>query len=362
MKFGPALLAASLLALPAAAFAQPVDGFYVGAGFGFNGVQDQTIDSVQSGGVTLATPGAKGHTNGGPMVSVSAGYGYGNGFRLELQADYRNYHQQLAGSVAGIAVASLPGLGGSALNETYGGFVNGYLDFDVGVPHVYPYVGLGAGYERTSLSIPLKTVSNCSPALQGMLGVAFPVPAVAGLSFTAEYRMMATLLEERFSSNGQSAKVAQQYNHAAVIGLRYVFQHQGAEQDAPIAQPVADDAPAPPPKPVPAAPAARTYLVFFDWNRADLTAAARNIIADAARAAASLKVTRIEVSGHTDRSGASGYNQTLSQARANAVAAELQRLGVRQDEIVIQGFGASQPAVAGAGQEAQNRRVEIVLK
>ena len=75
--------------------------------------------------------------------------------------------------------------------------------------------------------------------------------------------------------------------------------------------------------PAPAPAPARTYLVFFDWDRADLTARAREIITEAAQNAGRVQTTRIEVAGHADRSGSPAYNQRLSQRRADAVAAEL---------------------------------------
>ncbi|WP_431268181.1 OmpA family protein [Dankookia sp. P2] len=70
---------------------------------------------------------------------------------------------------------------------------------------------------------------------------------------------------------------------------------------------------------------ARTYLVFFDWDRADLTGRAREIIGEAAQNARRAAVTRIEVAGHADRSGTPAYNQRLSQRRADAVAGEARR-------------------------------------
>jgi outer membrane protein OmpA-like peptidoglycan-associated protein len=125
-------------------------------------------------------------------------------------------------------------------------------------------------------------------------------------------------------------------------------------------------APAPAPAPVvaPAPAPARTYLVFFDWDKSDLSARARQIISEAATNASKVKVTRIEVSGYADLSGTHVYNQALSQRRANAVAAELVKDGVPQSEIVTQAFGDSHPLVPTAPgvREPQNRRVEIVLK
>ena len=142
------------------------------------------------------------------------------------------------------------------------------------------------------------------------------------------------------------------FNHSALVGVRYAF-----------------NTPQPPPPPVVQAPApvqqvARTYLVFFDWDRADLTDRARQIIAEAAQATTRTQVTRIEVAGHADRSGSPAYNQGLSQRRAQTVAAELVRLGVQREAISVQAFGEGRPLVATADgvREPQNRRVEIVLR
>ncbi len=118
-------------------------------------------------------------------------------------------------------------------------------------------------------------------------------------------------------------------------------------------------------QPAPAQPAiARTYLVFFDWDRADLTDRARQIIAEAAANAPRVQTTRIEVAGHADRSGTPQYNQRLSRRRADNVAAELVRQGVSRNIISIEAFGESRPLVPTADgvREPQNRRVEIVLR
>jgi iron complex outermembrane receptor protein len=126
--------------------------------------------------------------------------------------------------------------------------------------------------------------------------------------------------------------------------------------------------PAPPeseaPAPAPQVAPVRTYLVFFDWDRADLTARARQIVATAAEASTRVQTTRIEVDGYTDLSGTVPYNQKLSVRRAESVQAELVRDGVPSSEITIHGYGESDPLVPTAPgvREPQNRRVEIVLK
>jgi iron complex outermembrane receptor protein len=118
-----------------------------------------------------------------------------------------------------------------------------------------------------------------------------------------------------------------------------------------------------PPAPPPVAPV-RSYLVFFDWDRADLTARAREIVAAAAQASTHVQTTRIEVSGYTDLSGTAAYNQKLSIRRAETVEKELIHDGVAASEIAIHGYGESNPLVPTAPgvREPQNRRVEIVLK
>jgi outer membrane protein OmpA-like peptidoglycan-associated protein len=124
--------------------------------------------------------------------------------------------------------------------------------------------------------------------------------------------------------------------------------------------PAAAVAPAAPP---PAIAPARTYLVFFDWDRADLTARASQIIAEAATASTHVQVTRIMCNGYTDTSGTPKYNLDLSLRRANTVANELVRDGVPRGEIDIKGFGETHPLVqTGPGvREPQNRRVEIIF-
>jgi iron complex outermembrane receptor protein len=126
--------------------------------------------------------------------------------------------------------------------------------------------------------------------------------------------------------------------------------------------------PPPPPEaasivPPPAVLPTRTYLVFFDWDRADLTDRARQIVASAAEASTHVQTTRIDVNGYTDLSGTPAYNQKLSVRRAETVQQELVRDGVAPGEISIHGYGESNPLVPTAQgvREPQNRRVEIIL-
>ena len=92
MKLRNALLAATVMAAPVAAMAQtqPVTGPYVSLGAGYN--------FMSNNGTSV--PGVSGKpnltTDGGPMGVVAGGYGLGNGFRFELEGQYRWLHSQLS--------------------------------------------------------------------------------------------------------------------------------------------------------------------------------------------------------------------------------------------------------------------------
>src|SRR4029077_18734787 len=119
--------------------------------------------------------------------------------------------------------------------------------------------------------------------------------------------------------------------------------------------------PAPPPPPPP--PAVRTFIVFFDFDKANLTAEALEVVREATRTAMQNGAVRIVITGHTDTVGARAYNQVLSERRAGAVRDEMVREGLRADDIMTVGRNFSQPLVeTGPGvREPQNRRAVIDL-
>lgn len=122
--------------------------------------------------------------------------------------------------------------------------------------------------------------------------------------------------------------------------------------------------PAPPPPPPPPPPAQPTsFMVFFDWDRSNLSAQAQTTIQQAAAAYKSRGSARVTATGHTDTSGPDGYNMALSLRRANAVKTGLVQQGVPEQAITVIGKGESNLLVqTGDGvREPQNRRVEIVM-
>jgi len=376
MTLRTALLATTILAVPGIASAQNynpnlVRGVYIAAGAGVNWLGSSDVSSTGPLATSLA---AAGRSTGGTIefetgwVGVaSIGYGFGNGVRVEIEGNYR---QNEVDSISGFGGTS----GASGTSRTYGVMANAFYDFDLGQGGTFsgvsivPYIGIGAGYawrefQNVSANVLGGSINTDGSdgrfAYQAIAGVAVPLTQWApGLAFTAEYRFFGTLESDIDTSSGggsftvsRGTTKSQNYNNSILIGLRYAF----------------NAAPPPPPVVAPAqAPAAaRTYLVFFDWNRSDLTDRARQIIDEAAQNAQRAGgVTRIEVAGHADRSGTPQYNQTLSERRAQTVAAELERRGIPRSVMTIQGFGETRPLVPTADgvREPQNRRVEIVLR
>jgi OmpA-OmpF porin, OOP family len=352
MKLRLALAAATCLALPVMAHAQPVTGPYVSL----------------EGGTSIANPtGFENRTDGtsGKLnfrdsyaVATSVGYGFGDGFRVELSGNfYRNTVHKFSYN---------GGLGETLANggmNTYGPMVNALYDVDIGLP-IFPYIGAGVGYQWQKMVTPLKSEFDSVSGTKGsfayniIAGIAYPLPWVTGLSVTGEYRFM-QLVESRnyndtIAGDDVWAHVGQSSSSTFLLGLRYqIFNPPPPAPPAPPA-PVAAPAPAP----------ARTFLVFFDWDKATLTPRATQIISEAASDSKTSSVTTLQVSGYTDTSGTPDYNMGLSERRAKAVAAQLETDGVPASEIEIHAYGETHLLVAtGPGvREPQNRRVEIVLQ
>jgi outer membrane protein OmpA-like peptidoglycan-associated protein len=362
MKFRHALLAATILAAPfalsSAAKAQPVTGLYIAGGGGYN-VEEKTkakhiiVDGVD-GGDTAHISLHNGYTG-----EASVGYGFGNGVRVEIEGDYiedRFNRADFAGS-NGYTTGK---------ESKYGAFANAFYDFDIGLPYLYPYIGAGVGWQLVDFndfsSGPVGiNKTKGALAYQGIAGIAYPIPYVPGLSATLEYRFIGLATSRKYTGGTfggnlpVSFKIQHEYNNSVQIGLRYAFG---------VAAPMA---PAPTPAPVAAAPApapAKTYLVFFDWDKYNLSPRATQIIAQAASDSHTQQTTTIAVSGYTDTSGTVDYNQGLSERRAKAVAAQLVTDGVSSSEIEIHAYGETHLLVpTGPGvREPQNRRVEIVLQ
>ena len=312
------LFAAALMVLaPAAVQAQSInaqEGFYIGAG---------------GGAAWFIGSNSNANTWTGWSVGGKAGYDF-VGPRLELEVGYG----QIPTS------ANIPG---TAINGKVGQLnvmANLLYDF-MPTSVITPYIGAGAGVAFVDSN---SSLGSTQFAYQGMLGVAYNVNEQ--LRFMIEGRYVGTTSP---SVNTPFGNVSFQNNNIlALAGVTYKFVSP----------------PPPPPPPAPSMVAPPSFMVFFDWDRSNLSAQALTTIKQAAGAYKQKGNARITATGHTDTSGTEAYNMALSLRRANAVKDALVREGVPATAIAVLGRG-EQGLLVQTGpnvREPQNRRVEIVIQ
>ncbi len=290
--------------------------------------------------------------------------------RLELGLDYSGY------DVSSIHVSNAGGLGPSLNGASsrpsgsvgvFDGMVNALWDFRTGTPFV-PYVGLGVGAADVKLdnfSVAGKPLSNSSDmvfAYQPIVGVKFFVTDQVALGL--EYRYFATVQPTFKDASGASFN-GRVESHNILASLTYHFGSPPAPPAPPPPQPAVVMPPVAPlgleqinPS---AGPAKQTFIVYFDLNRASLTAQGMRIADAAAAAFKQTAATHIEIAGFTDASGGRAYDENLSRRRAETVRDYLVRQGVPLSEMAVSWHGKSNERVAtpDGAREPQNRRVEI---
>jgi OOP family OmpA-OmpF porin len=328
--------------------------------------------------------------------------GFNAGARLGLQYGPLRVEEEYSYRHNGLS--SFQSFFGPGINNAFSGnrntnsiMTNFIYDFTIGWP-VSPHIGFGVGAVNNVDSISLnpvtltglgRTTVSTPAGIAGVIGATSPFPnptlggtflkgnswnfgyqAIAGirydinplLAFDIDYRYMAST-DPTFNNKGvapfppfgfppNAVKYKSGYNTQNIVAsLTMKF---GAPPPAP-------PPPAPPAPPPP--PTHQVYLVFFDWDKYNITPEGQQIIQLAANQYRSGGRVTLQVTGYTDTSGSAGYNQRLSERRANAVAAALERLGVPRSDMVVAGRGMNDlrvPTPPGV-REPQNRRVEIVF-
>jgi len=342
------------LALPAAAQVGP----YIGIGGG--------IHMPRSSDLSVGATARTADFDNGFLIGGAFGYKWDSGVRLEAELGFREAD-----------VDNFSGTAWTGSQKTWSTMGNLLYDFNVDAD-VTPYVGLGAGMSWVGWK---KNFQGPTPpnfdgtdskfTWQGIAGVATSVSEQ--LKFYLEYRYIRTG-NTSFEANVPTALPVisghRDVSHNVLVGFRYFFNGpEPAAAAAPPPPPAPPRATAPPPPPPRASapqqpPVPQKFLVFFDWDRSTLRSDAAQIVSDAANYARTNGKARIQTTGHADTSGANAYNLGLSERRAEAVKAELVRLGFPVGEIVVLFKGEEDPLVAtGDGvREPQNRRVEIVME
>ena len=333
----------------------------------FGGQTGWTALETQSGNLALTTGGTvpvRESFDDGINVGVRGGYEWGP---WRFEEEFRFLTNGLSTVTLGpsAALAAKFGTAGgtsSAVSGDRNGFAfmtNAIYDFAVGWP-VTPHIGGGigavilhAGSSIRSGGLPkfpaggdIASSTTTEFGYQGIAGIRYNInPALA---FDLDYRYLATTDPTFKSVLGANHSGYSTHNLVASLTVRF-----GAA--LPIIPPLAP--PAPPPI------ARRVFLVFFDWDKSTITPEGMAIIQQAAAAFRAGGPVTIQVTGYTDASGSAGYNQRLSERRANAVAQAMAGLGVPRQQMAVSGRGKNDQRVPTADgvREPQNRRVEIVF-
>ena len=125
--------------------------------------------------------------------------------------------------------------------------------------------------------------------------------------------------------------------------------------------------PPPPPEPEPAPepePVYVTYyVVFFEFDSAELSNAAMQTLDEAAETALAMRPYKVLIRGHTDRAGPEEYNLGLSERRGLSVASYMIDKGAGRFIIDVEGLGESEPIAKTSDnvRDGRNRRVEVTL-
>jgi len=124
--------------------------------------------------------------------------------------------------------------------------------------------------------------------------------------------------------------------------------------------------------PVEAAPSANPSLselfeqnvrdAFFDFNKSDIRADARENLAKTAEFLRSYKQIRVTIEGHCDERGSTEYNIGLGERRAQAAKNYLISLGITADRMDTVSWGKERPFCGEHTEDCwqQNRRAHFV--
>lgn len=371
---------AVILALATTALSTPAlardDSWYVGVEGGAMLVEDIKFD------IGTTTRAGKTDHRAGWDVGGVVGYDFG-GFRLEAEASYRQANVTGWSSTLNTPVWNVNGTTlGNLAPGTYdyaGGtssalsfMVNAMLDFgddDV----LTGFVGGGAGIARVKSELALSN-RNPAPTL-GDSDTVFAWQAFAGVRAPLSDSVDVTLKYRFFNADNVTLVditgrtwEGRFRSHSILGGLTFNF--GGPKEEPPVVvTPTPTPTPTPEwtptPTPTPTAPpqvcTPGPYIVFFDWDKSDITPEAAGILDNAISNYQTCGNASVMLAGHADRSGTASYNVGLSQRRADAVKAYLTGRGIPGGVIGTEAFGESQPRVATADgvRELQNRRVEV---
>ncbi|MBS4048931.1 MAG: outer membrane beta-barrel protein [Alphaproteobacteria bacterium] len=344
MNIRLALLTAAAAVALVSASASAQEGAYVGIGAGATWIDDADVKGTPAGSIDFDT---------GYAGLLKGGYAFGNGWRAEGEFGLREWGVDSAGASGDL--------------RAYNIFANALYDF---MPNGSwsPYLGAGAGMVRfASDGTYSGLTSNDQDTTWGVQGIAGAWFALTdNWLLSADYRYMYTG-DAKLNTSGAATIEPDNSNHTVMLGVTYRF---GAPaKPMPAAAPMAAPAPAPAPAPAAAAPAPaprapETYIVFFAFDKSDISPVASQVLDRAVADFRATGSTNVRIEGNADRSGGNAYNQRLSQRRADSVAAYLRSKGIAQGAITTSANGEDKPRVPTADgvRNDENRNAQVFLR
>lgn len=374
-------VAAATLSAPAAAHD---DTWYVEADVG--AAYGRNLDfAVLPGSTGLGlTPGTRAATLD-PASGFDAGAIFGHdfgSFRLEAEGSYRRQSARaMVVATATPANPYYPRAAASGRTRTLSFMVNAL--FDLG-PDDGPqlFAGGGAGYSHAQIDARAQPAASTAFAINGaddgfawqaLAGARYPLTDRIDIGVKYRYFDQGALdIPASYTATGTGAAAGSDTvrtrvrSHSALLTLSYSFlpPPPPPAEAIEVTPPEPDAAPpAEPQTPLPPPCSKGRYIVFFDWDKAEISAEAAAVLDSAVAAYGNCARVPVMLAGHTDRSGSGAYNQTLSERRSRSVTQYLIAHGVADSAISSQGFGEANGRVQTADgvRELQNRRVEITL-
>lgn len=353
MKFRTLLLSTAVALASAGAADAAVTtptGWYISLAGGANWIEDGNIDEFSTGVLTTTNEFS---WDTGYIVAGAVGYDFGR-WRVEFETAYRKNDADGFCSSGAPPCSSAPNADVWELSQ----MVNALYDFDISGR----FSGsVGAGIGGNLVVFNPDSANNFDGSNSGIDAddyvLAGQLIAQVAYDLTERWKLYLdyryTIMEDAELDDPTdtfNTWEMEKTEHSVLVGFRFDLQREGA---------------APPPAAEPAAPpkAPKQFIVFFGFNKSNLTPEAARVVADAAAAAKEYGSASIVVVGHTDTVGSPRYNNALSMRRSHSVKDGLTASGIPANAISTGGKGESELMVqtGDSVKEPQNRRATIDL-
>jgi len=323
-------------------------GWYMSLGAGINWLPDNDINEFTASGSAQTTNEFSWES--GYIVAGAVGFDFGRNWRAEFEVAYRDNDVDAFFS-DGTGPYTASGADLWQLSQMF----NVLYDFDLG-GNFSAAVGAGVGGNLVVFNPGCSgnfEDDNCNQETDDYV-FAGQLIAQAAYQFSnrwhavLDYRYMIMDDAEVINPQDQERWNIEASNHSLMLGLRFDLQRDGAMPD----------------RPRETGGAPKQFIVFFGFNKSNLTAEAARVVTEAAEAAKKHGSASISVVGHTDTVGSNEYNMRLSMRRSQAVKDGLMANGITADMITTGGRGEAELMVqtGDSVKEPQNRRATIDLK